>query len=60
LLLPIGLVILTAVVNKLFPLVAIDAVLTKARKRALSYFWIALALAAVAVALRRFVWPNAA
>jgi hypothetical protein len=43
LLLPIGLIALTVMVGELFPLVAIDAGLTKTRRRAKIFFWVVLA-----------------
>lgn len=52
--LPFGMIVLATAVNRSFPLIAIDAGLAKARRRAIQHFWIAVAVAVAVVAVRRF------
>lgn len=54
LLLPLGLVALGVALNKSFPLVPIDEGLTKARRRAISSFGVAIVAAVALVAGRQF------
>jgi hypothetical protein len=49
LILPVGMIVLGAFLNKTFPLVALDAEITRARRRAVRHFCIAVAIAIVIV-----------
>ena len=53
LLLPLGMIALAVALNRAFPLVSIDEGLTKARRRALRGFWVAIAVAAAFVIVRQ-------
>ena len=55
LLLPAGMFALALMVNRIFPLVAIDGRLTKARQRAVKGFWLAVAVLAVVVVARQLL-----
>jgi hypothetical protein len=52
---PVAMVALAVLVNRIFPLVAIDASLTRARRRAEKGFWLAVLALLIVVALRRML-----
>jgi hypothetical protein len=53
LLMPIGLIALSLILGRLFPLAPVDTALTRSRRVAKRYFWIALAVLAAFLILTR-------
>jgi len=53
LLMPVGLIALSLILARLFPLVVVDPALTRGRRAARSYFWIGLAIVVAFIVLTR-------
>ena len=53
---PVAMLALATLVNRLFPLVAVDPGLTKARRRAEKGFWLAILVLVIFAAVRKLLW----